>query len=104
MPKSPCIITLLTLTCLLMGCASIYHEGQDYLKAERYDDALRVFQKLLAKHPNAPEVLTLIGFTHYNAGKYDEAISFFQQAKNADEKYGKAYLYLGMAYERRALC
>ena len=91
-------IAALVLTSLsLAGCGGTYSQGKKYLDAGEYDAARQVFETILPGQSgdDKAKILGLIGQTYYGKSEYCKSILCFEDAKKADTKYGKAYLYLG---------
>lgn len=63
----------------------------------RYDEAVALYQKLLAEAPSAI-LWGNLGWTQYNAGKYAEAIESSRKALEMDPKLAYVRLNLGLFY------
>lgn len=81
------------------GCATI--KGEMYLAGEKYDQAIPIFQEILAKSPNDINARSKLGFAYLKTGRIDEAITELEAVQKA--KPGEPYstLYLGMAYANK---
>ncbi len=86
-----------------LGCAvrSEFSVGQKALNEGNYDGAISIFQYALRKSPDDPKILTELGYAYYKKFDFYKAIQYLEKAKSIDPDFGKAYLYLGMIYERQ---
>ena len=72
-----------------------------YMNAGKFDDGLRVMKEVLEKRPTDLGLLDMIAETCYDAGKYDEAISYYNKILSIDEKKAEALYMMGMAYQKK---
>jgi len=88
---------------LIGGCAmvSTYHKGRRALGRGEYDTAIFLFERALNVSPVNPRILTDLGVAHFKKGELERATEYLRQAKTIDRLYGKAYLYMGMVYEKQ---
>jgi tetratricopeptide (TPR) repeat protein len=75
-----------------------FDEGMNLLETEDYEDALKVFEKLLREGESA-EVYYNIGYIKTAKGEYGEAIEAFRKATQLDRLFAKAYEGMGRAYK-----
>ncbi len=75
-----------------------FDEAMNLLEAEDYEDALKVFEKLL-KEGESAEVYYNIGYIKTAKGEYGEAIEAFRKATQLDRLFAKAYEGMGRAYK-----
>jgi tetratricopeptide (TPR) repeat protein len=75
-----------------------FDEGMNLLETEDYEDALKVFEKLL-KEGESAEVYYNIGYIKTAKGEYGEAIEAFRKATQLDRLFAKAYEGMGRAYK-----
>ncbi len=75
-----------------------FDEGMNLLETEEYEDALKVFEKLL-KEGESAEVYYNIGYIKTAKGEYGEAIEAFRKATQLDRLFAKAYEGMGRAYK-----
>lgn len=73
-------------------------QGETFMRAGNYEEALSVFEGLLKEQENA-EYYYNIGFIRTSKGEYTEAIDAFQKATDLDRLFGKAYEAMGKAYK-----
>jgi len=72
--------------------------GAAYTRLEKYDEALRVFQKAIELNPNNADVYNNIGSTFYKKELYSKAISNFQTAIKIRPNFVEALSNLGKSY------
>ena len=75
-----------------------FDKGMNLLETEDYEDALKVFEKLL-KEGESAEVYYNIGYIKTAKGEYREAIEAFRKATQLDRLFAKAYEGMGRAYK-----
>jgi tetratricopeptide (TPR) repeat protein len=75
-----------------------FDEGMNLLETGDYEDALKVFEKLL-KEGESAEVYYNIGYIKTAKGEYREAIEAFRKATQLDRLFAKAYEGMGRAYK-----
>lgn len=69
---------------------------------KQYDDAKKEYPIILKNTKNNPDVTAVIGLLSYQAGDYNAAESYFQQALKLDFKdTDQLYLYLGQTAEKQ---
>ncbi len=74
-------------------------EGTYYFRSENtYDKARIAFAKLLELDPDHTVALGNMGLTYYNLSQYEEAIPYFERAKNARDEFGHTYTALATCY------
>jgi len=75
-----------------------YRKGVEALKAEKYKDALKAFQRVLRVAPNDPQANYLAGRSAVGLEDYKGARKFYERALKADKEMVSAYLDLGVTY------
>jgi len=75
-----------------------FDEAVNLLETEDYEDALKVFERLL-KEGESAEVYYNIGYIKTAKGEYGEAIEAFRKATQLDRLFAKAYEGMGRAYK-----
>ena len=94
-------ISLLTVV-FITGCAvSSHYQGRRALGKGNYEEAVILFEEALETSPNDPRILTDLGVAHFRKDDAVKAIEYLGKAKSSDPMYGRAYLYLGMVYEKQ---
>ncbi len=73
-------------------------EGMKLLEDEKYEEALDLFEKMLARGEN-PEIYYNIGYIKTVKGDYAAAIEAFRRATKLDRYFAKAYEAMGRAYK-----
>jgi tetratricopeptide (TPR) repeat protein len=81
------------------------------MNAGKFSEGLEMMKQTLAKRPTDIGLIDMIAEACYDAGKYDDAISFYNKILAIDEKKADALYMMGMAYQKkgqvengRALC
>lgn len=72
-----------------------------YMNAGRFNEGLEVMKSTLEKRPSDLGLLDLIAEACYDAGKYDEAINYYNKILSIDEKKAEALYMMGMAYQKK---
>jgi tol-pal system protein YbgF len=86
--------------------AATYQEGQNLLKAGKYDQAAPVFSRMLAENPGgrlAPNARYWLGECFYARGRFGEAAAEFQRCADdypRTDKAADALLKLSYSYDR----
>jgi Tfp pilus assembly protein PilF len=78
------------LQCIAKHLATLYD------RIGKTDQALAEFQTALKAAPNDPEVLNSLGYFHYNRGQWEDAEKYLRHAVDADPKYRRAWVNLGL--------
>ena len=96
-------ISLLLISFLICGCALVsnHHKGQRALNREEYDAAIMLFEEALRNSPSNPGILTDLGVAYFRKGDLGKSAEYLKRAKSADPQHGRAYLYMGMVYEKQ---
>ena len=66
------------------------NEGAKLAKEGRYDEAIIVFDRILATSPDDPEALFFLGACHFKKGNSDEARSRWERVLQIDSHHEKA--------------
>ncbi len=77
------------------GLGVIADMNHDYAAAERH------YQAALNERPEAPVLLTNLGYSKYAAGDWAGAQSYFERALEIDPRHEKAWSNLGLLHVRR---
>ncbi len=81
-----------------------YDRATNLFNAREYDEALTLYQELLAKKPSYYQIYLNIGDCYREKGNFEEAIKSYnlvlEEAKK-DEKWGKAFAGIGECYLRK---
>lgn len=72
----------------------------DLHRAQRYEDAIRMYRQILRQSPNQPKVLHLLGTAMLEAGHPEDAISFIEKAISLSPMDADYHSDLGAAYEK----
>ena len=75
-----------------------YKKAQDAINAANYPTALDLLQKVLARQPDNPDVLNLIGFSERKSGESSQALSYYKKALDLQPTHVGANEYLGELY------
>jgi tetratricopeptide (TPR) repeat protein len=72
-----------------------------YMNAGKFSEGLEVMKQVLEKRPTDIGLLDMIAETCYDAGKYDDAINYYNKILAIDEKKAEALYMMGMAYQKK---
>ena len=75
-----------------------YTLGLVYLKQRQFDPAKRVYDRMLAKLGDRPELRILFGRAYRETGFLAEAIEEFKRAATIDDHFPRVHYYLGLTY------
>lgn len=77
----------------------IYRTGQECFEEQRYDDAERLFLKLLDRNPKGyADVFNRLGLIYFEKGLLERAAQYFEKALALNPKYTEASLNLTVTY------
>jgi len=90
---------LLCLLCciLLAGCATTQRRGERALSAGQYDEAIHLFQAILAEHPDRLDARLGLGIALYKTGALADAALTLDEVLARAPGHGTALLYRGLA-------
>lgn len=69
-----------------------------YSNNNKYDEAMKFADDMLAKDPDNTFYLYVKGYLYHNMKDYDKAIEFYKKTIEIDPKYAEAYSNLGLIY------
>ncbi|HKF64179.1 MAG TPA: tetratricopeptide repeat protein [Dongiaceae bacterium] len=75
-----------------------YKKAQDAINAANYSTAIDLLQKVLARQPENPDVLNLIGFSERKSGEASQALNYYKKALGLQPTHIGANEYLGELY------
>src|SRR5687768_6281973 len=78
--------------------AEEFRKGAEALQAEKYKDALKAFQRVLAVAPNDARSNYLAGRSAVGLNDFKTARKYYERALKADKQMVHAYLDLGVTY------
>ncbi|MCX6676926.1 MAG: tetratricopeptide repeat protein [Methanothrix sp.] len=75
----------------------LLHRGMDKVKQKKYDEALDIFERVLALNQNIPEAWNNQGVALYGLGRYEEALQSYDRClaidpENLDALRNKGFL------------
>ncbi len=73
-------------------------KAKDNLTAEKYDQAIPLYQEYLAEKPSSVRARSRLGFAYLKIGNTDQAIEEFNTVLKAEPGEPYSLLYLGIAY------
>lgn len=74
--------------------------GRQLLREERYDEAGKMFQEVLARNARSWQAHNYLGRSHSCQGRYEEARNAYERALSLEYNYGSAHFNLATAYEK----
>lgn len=72
--------------------------GESYLKEQDFENAQKYFKNSIDIYPKDEALAYNVGEIYFSNSKVDEAIQYFELAKQIKPDWGKPYLKLGYAY------
>jgi len=75
-----------------------FQKAEYLIKAEKYDEAIPLLQKVVADNARDADAWNYLGFASRKLGKNDEALGYYQKALAIDPKHKGAHEYMGEAY------
>ncbi len=75
-----------------------YNAAKTAVKAGKYDEAIALLDKVVAKNPNDANALNYLGYSHRQLKRYDQALAFYQKALAIQPDHRGALEYLGELY------
>ena len=89
---------LLVLWCVLLaGCATAQRRGEQALYEGQYNEAIHLFQAILAEHPDRLDARLGLGIALYKAGALPDAALTLDEVLARAPAEGTALLYRGLA-------
>jgi tetratricopeptide (TPR) repeat protein len=89
---------LFVLCCVLLaGCVTAQRRGEQALYEGQYNDAIHVFQAILAEHPERQDARLGLGIALYKAGALPDAALTLDEVLARAPGEGTALLYRGLA-------
>jgi hypothetical protein len=73
--------------------------GKQKLYGGQYKAALKIFQEVLANHPENGNVLFYVGLTFYQLKEFDQAQNTLEKAAASKETNKETFYYLGLIYQ-----
>ena len=77
--------------------------AQELMKAKRLDEALRAYEAILEKYPEAALAYVGIGNIHASHGEYDDALEYYAGALHIRKDLPPALIMSGNAYVKQGL-
>ena len=75
-----------------------YEQGVKAVKSAEYNDAIKLFNKVIAANPADADAWNYLGFSNRKLKNFDQALSAYQKALAIDPKHRGANEYLGELY------
>ena len=72
-----------------------------YMNAGKFAEGLEVLKQVLEKRPTDLGLLDMVAEACYDAGRYDDAINYYNKILAIDEKKAEALYMMGMAYQKK---
>jgi tetratricopeptide (TPR) repeat protein len=77
-----------------------YTEAERAVKAREYEKAIAALEKLVAREPRNVDALNYLAYSHRELGRFDTALSYYQQAMTINASHRGLNEYLGQLYIR----
>lgn len=78
-----------------------YHESSILIREEKYSDAIRILEELIAEDPDNPRYHYKLGEAYYGLGELEKAQQEEQEAIKLNPDMALAYITLGQVYSRQ---
>lgn len=75
-----------------------YSQGEYLVKADKCEEAITFFEKVIAKKRRHADALNYLGYCHRKAGRKELALEYYQKALDVNDKHLGAHEYLGELY------
>ena len=75
-----------------------FQKAEYMIKAEKYDEAIPLLQKVVADNPRDADAWNYLGFASRKTGKLNEALGYYEKALKLDPRHKGAHEYLGELY------
>ncbi len=75
--------------------------GNELFKEEKYEEAVKAFEKLIEENPEAYIISQNIGNCYFQMEQYDKAVEYYQKILDEDPENTDAMLLIGKAYENK---
>lgn len=82
---------------------SLFDQGMELVRNERFEDARKLFATLVEKDPKDADGLNMLAYTQRKTGDLDAALANYHRALELRPKFPQAREYLGEAYLQLAL-
>lgn len=85
---------------LFFSCGGL---KKDYIEteAEKYEEAIPLYEEYLVKNPSSSQVRKKLGFVYFKTGRLDEAITEFRTVLKEEPGEHYSVLYLGLTYLKK---
>ncbi len=95
------ILTVTGIALLLANCAAsnAHRRGADFLKQDRFEEAVRWLETARAEDPGNAEVCRDLGIAYYRKPDFQNARRFLLESFVSDSTDGRTLFYLGTLYE-----
>ena len=93
------IVGIIVLLFVLTGCSGNIKDGVTMLQEEKYEEAMKAFEKDIQKERNLDEAYRGFGIACFELGNYEEAANAFELAlKNETQETATLFSFLGASY------
>lgn len=75
-----------------------FQKAEYLIKAEQYDEAIPLLQKVVLDNPRDADAWNYLGFASRKLGKLQEALGYYEKALKLDPQHKGAHEYLGELY------
>ena len=92
-------ILLFVISIMLVGCKTNIKDGITFLEEEKYEAAIKCFEKDISEKKNLDEAYRGMGIAHYELGDFSTAIDNFENAlANEEEATATIYSLIAASY------
>ena len=75
--------------------------GNAYVNADQQDKGIEVFNEVLKKKPEDPELLYQVAQANFKSGKYQDAINLWDRVLEQDKSNADALYMIGLSYQKK---
>jgi tetratricopeptide (TPR) repeat protein len=95
------IIVFLAVSSVSWGASDITQQGAAFLKAQRFDEAVKVLSKAIKDNPQDAQAIHFRGMARYYQGNIDQAVADYSRAIEINPQLSQAYTSRGVALFRK---
>ena len=93
------IAGIIVILLMLTGCSGNIKDGVAMLQEEKYEEAMKAFEKDIQKERNLDEAYRGLGISYFELENYEEAVRAFELAlQNETKETSTLFSFLGASY------